>query len=132
MARYLSQSWAEELNAAVGASGAVEAAGAGSVLTVQQVVTGGPDGDVRYWVRLGPGPVTVGLGEVPAPDVTITEPYETAVAVNRGELTSEAAFLSGRAQVSGDLAALVEHQATLQGLGAAAAAVRAHTSYGTT
>lgn len=96
-------------------------------------MTGGPDGDLRYWVHIEDGSVRAVLGDAEAaqldPDATVTESYETAAAVNRGELSTEDAFLEGRIRLRGDIAVLLRHQSVLNMLGEAFAEVRSRTEY---
>ena len=127
MVRYLTPEWFEEVNAAARRSPLAGASGAR--LTVQQVVTDGPEGDVRYWVRLEDGMVQTGLGDAPDADATVRQSYETAVALLTGELSVQSAFMSGRIHLSGDMAALMDHQEVLRGADAAFADVHRHTSY---
>lgn len=129
MAQYLSTDWFEQVNHAVRSDPDLVAHLGGATFSVQQVVASAPDGEVAYWLRLDGGAVTTGMGRVTDPDVTITQSYDTAVAVVRGELSAEAAFLAGRLRLAGDLRALAAHQGVLQRVGAAAASVRASTSY---
>ena len=44
------------------------------------------------------------------PDATITQDYDTAVALWRNELTATAAYMSGKIKVSGDLMKLMQMQ----------------------
>ena len=41
------------------------------------------DGETHYWIRIGGGAIDMGIGDAEAPDATITESYETAVASRR-------------------------------------------------
>jgi len=128
MARYLSAKWFEEVNAAAGQLPSAEVT-VPARLTLQQLVTGGPDGDVRYWVRMAGGTVEAGLGEAESPDATISQSYDTAVAVVRGQTRVQTALMSGDIRVSGDVATLVDHHESLQSLDAALADVRRRTTY---
>lgn len=128
---YLSPAWFEEVSAAARRSERLRPTAAGARVTIQQVVTGGPDGEVRYWVRLEDGAVEAGPGDAAErADATVTESYETAAAVSRGELEVEAALLAGRIRLSGDVGVLLRNQAALQAVGAAFAEVRDRTTYG--
>ena len=127
MPRYLSPEWFEEINRAARAGTPAVATDASFVL--QQVVTGGPDGEVRYWVRVHGGAVEAGLGEAAGADVTVTQSYDTAAAVTSGEVTAQAALVAGRIRVSGDATLLLEHHAALAALADAVAPVRRRTSY---
>ncbi|MGH2758349.1 MAG: hypothetical protein ACRDKJ_02185, partial [Actinomycetota bacterium] len=77
MAKFLSEEWSEQAVAALNASEDVRHAAKDVELTIQQVITGGTAGEAKYWVRLSDGGVDGAIGDAPAPDVTITEDYET-------------------------------------------------------
>jgi putative sterol carrier protein len=127
VARFLSQEWIDELNAAARATpaDAVDTC----ELTIQQVVTGTATGDFQYAVRVGDGRVSVMAGRADRADATITEDHTTAVDVARGELSPQAAFLAGRIRVSGDMGALVAAQGALHRLEAAFDQVRGATTF---
>ena len=129
VAAYLSPEWFEQLNRAADRVGDALQCSAGIHLTIQQVVSGGPLGDVRYWVRVDDGTVAAGLGQADDPDATISQSYSTAVAVATGELDVEEALMAGRIRLSGNVAALIQHQEALLGLDAAFADVPRRTSY---
>jgi putative sterol carrier protein len=76
----------------------------------------------------GAGAVLV-RGPAPAPDATFTEDYATAGAIARGELTTQAALLSGQIRVAGNMATLSARQADLAGLDPVGPVVRAGTTY---
>lgn len=97
-------------------------------LAIHQRVTGGPDGDVEYTVRLDHGVLSVERGPGPA-DVDIVEDYGTAAAISQGRLSPAAAFAAGRLQVRGSIGLLVAHQETLAALGAGMAGMAAATTY---
>lgn len=122
MAAFLSRAWLEELDGAARADAGLRAATAGARVTLQQVVTGGPDGDVRYWVQVDDGEVRVGAGAAERPDATVTQSYATAVAVRAGQLSLEEALLAGRIRLAGDVATLARHQGALLGVAGALAA----------
>lgn len=129
MARYLSAEWFDEVNAAAAAAADLSDAAVGLRLVIQQVVTDGPEGDVRYVVRVEDGRVTVVPGEAPDADVTVTEDHATATAVGCGELAAPAAFMTGRIRVTGDTGVLMDAQPALHRLDAVFAGVRQRTTY---
>ncbi len=129
MGRYLSPQWFEEVDAAIGQDGRVPSHDAGAGLTLQQVVTDSPEGEVRYWLRLRDGALEIGLGDAKAPDATISQSYETAVAVVTGQLSVQAALMAGRIRLSGNMTALLGHQEALKASDAAFADVRRRTTY---
>lgn len=129
MAAYLSSAWFDDLNELARADVGLRTATAGARVIIQQVVTGGPGGDVRYWVRLDDGLVEAAPGEATQADATVTQSYPTAVALSRGELRVQDALLAGQARLTGDVGALVRHQAALQAVATALATVHSRTTY---
>jgi putative sterol carrier protein len=127
MARYLSPEWFDDLNAA--ARQRSEPVPGSTRLTLQQVVTDGPDGEVRYWVRLDGGTVRAELGEAESPDAVISQSYDTAVGLVRGDVRVQTALMSGDIRLAGDIATLVDRQEELRGLDAAFTDLRGRTSY---
>jgi putative sterol carrier protein len=125
MAQYLSPEWIDELDAALSADDAVRKATADVALTVQQVVTGGPGGDVAWHVVVDHGAVAVRPGTTDDADVTFRQDRDTARAVAGGELSAQAAFMIGKLTVTGDVGKLIEHQAAFTGIDDATDAVRA-------
>ncbi len=142
MARFLSSSWAAEVNAALESAGGCGSDPEGGLATVDgtftvvQEVRGAPDGDVRVILRVTDGAMELSLEEaahVPdvadhggdepdgrEPDVTIVTSYDDAVAMSKGELAPAEALNAGRIRVRGDLSVLVAAQQMLM-------AARAHT-----
>ena len=85
----------------------------GLAAKVQQVITT-PEGEKRYWFTLEGGKAQLGMGEAPDKvDATITQDYDTAVALSKNELTGTAAYMSGKLRVSGDLMKLMQLQGAL-------------------
>ena len=116
MALYLSSEWLAEADRAAAASTSLRAATADVTLVVQQVVTGGPDGDTAYHVVVDHGAVSVVPGPAAKPDVTFTEDHATAVAIGRGELSAQTAFMVGKLRVGGDLERLLDQQDSFSGI----------------
>jgi putative sterol carrier protein len=110
--KFLSEEWAKEVKNALSSSDAVKSAAGSMTARVQQVVNG-PEGEKKYWFKLEGGEVDLGLGEIDNPDATITQDYDTAVALSKNELTGTAAYMSGKLRVSGDLMKLMQLQGVL-------------------
>jgi predicted lipid carrier protein YhbT len=104
MAKYLSQEWMEQgLKLAES-----QPERPGATARMQYVVTGGPDGDISYYWILENGKLLESvLGELPDPDFTLTQSYDDAVKVQKGELDANAAFMQGRVKVTGNMAKLM-------------------------
>jgi putative sterol carrier protein len=102
--KYLSQEWLDELREA--AVSQPERPGASA--RIQYAVTGGPDGDVRYYWILEDGKLLESaLGTVDDADITLTLTYDDSVKVQQGELDANAAFMQGRMKVTGNMGKLM-------------------------
>ncbi len=104
MPKYLSQEWmdtAKEL-----AQDFPETPGAS--VRMQQVITGGPEGDVRYYTVIENGKtIEQSLGEDPDAEVTLTLTYDDSVKMQKAELDETAAFMQGRLKVKGNMGKLM-------------------------
>lgn len=125
MPRFLSPAWLERLAASAGGVSVDPSCR----LTLRQVVTCTPDGDVRYTVRVAEGRIEVDGSGAVDPDVTFTSDWPTASAMSRGELAAQDAFMAGRLRLGGDVAALLAHAPALAALDDAYAELRAATTY---
>ena len=87
----------------------------GATARLQHVVTGAPEGDVRYHQTIVDGRLAeVGLGDHPDAEVTLTQTYADAREVARGELDASAAFMQGRTKVVGDMGKVMALMPLLQ------------------
>jgi putative sterol carrier protein len=103
--KYLSQAWLDEARAL--ATDQPERPGASA--TVQFVVTGGPDGDVKYYWVLQDGQLAeASIGQLPDAEVTLTTGYQDSVAIQKGELDPNAAFMQGKTKVTGNMGKLMQ------------------------
>lgn len=127
MARFLSPEWFAALGAATGDE---TAALTSSRWVIEQVVTGAPEGDVRYQVIVDDGGTTrIHAGAGATPTVTFTSAYPTAAAIARGELSTHGALMDGRVRVSGDLGAMADALGHVVGTDLVPDAVRDSTTY---
>jgi putative sterol carrier protein len=80
----------------------------GATARMQSVVTGAPDGDVSYYTVIENGKILENaLGTDEEPDFTMTQGYDDAVKVLKGELDANAAFMQGRVKVTGNMGKLM-------------------------
>ncbi len=104
MAKYLTQEWLDETRAMA----ADQPERPGASVRMNYVVTGGPDGDVRYYWILETGRlVDSRLGSLEDGEVTLTTAWEDAVKITQGELDTNAAFMQGKVKVAGNMAKLM-------------------------
>lgn len=104
MAKWLSQEWLDESTRL----SVDQPERPGASARIQYVITGGPDGDVAYYWVVEDGHLRENrLGELADAEVVLTESYDDAMAIQKGELDMNAAFLQGRVKVDGDVAKLM-------------------------
>jgi len=116
---FLSPSWLEQLSALAGGDEVGPDA-----LIIQQVVTGGPTGDIAFVLDIETGRVRARPGRDTRAVATLTEAWDTAVQLHRGDLTAREAFLGGLIRVRGDVRCLVQAATGLAALGPAIAGLR--------
>jgi alkyl sulfatase BDS1-like metallo-beta-lactamase superfamily hydrolase len=80
----------------------------GATARMQYVITGGPEGDIKYYWVLEDGHIKENrLGVLDDPELTLTQSYEDALKTQKGELDEQAAFMQGRVKVEGNMAKLM-------------------------
>jgi putative sterol carrier protein len=104
VSKYLSQEWLDEGREL--AKDQPERPGASAKM--QYVITGGPDGDVKYyWVLENGKLIESKLGEVADADFTMTIGYDDSVSIAKGELDANAGFMQGKVKVAGNMGKLM-------------------------
>ncbi len=96
-------------------------------VTIGVRVTGGPEGDRRY--RLVLGPDRVGLDQAEAAGATMSLTWDDATAIAQGQSSAQRAFLDGRLKLGGDTGLLLGHQDELNEIDDRLAQLRAATTY---
>ena len=96
----LTQEWLDAERAASAKQPEVPGASA----RVQWVVTGGPDGDVRFTSVIEDGRIVEQqLGEDAAADFTLTAPFALFEAIHDGEVDETVAFMQGKLKFAGNM-----------------------------
>jgi putative sterol carrier protein len=119
VSKFLSEDWAQDVTAALNNHDGFKNALGAADLGIQFEVEDGPDEDVSYYLSASGGKAVMALGNLDDADVTVKQSYETAVAIFKGELNTQTAFMTGKLKVSGNLAKLMMHQNVIQQWGAA-------------
>jgi putative sterol carrier protein len=124
VARFLTEEWLTALADAMNAHEGFRDAIANVDLTLQFEVTDPPDGALgRYWVAVGGGEAKTGAGDADDADASISSNYENAVAISKGELNTQMAFMTGKIKVAGNMGKLMMHQTLLTQFASAASDV---------
>ena len=110
--KFLSQEWTEALTAQLNDDPAFKEAAASANCTIQQVISG-PDGETHYWTKLEDGVISMGIGDLPSPEATITQSYDTSVALAKRELSPVTGFMMGKIKVAGNMGLLLSLQGVL-------------------
>ena len=97
---FLSDAWFE----LVRSLGAALPERPGATARVQHIVTGAPDGEVRYLHTVVDGRTAdLAPGSDESADVTFTNTYADAQALAKGELHAPVLFMQGRTKMAGDM-----------------------------
>ncbi len=119
--KFLTEEWATTMTDALNSSEDFKKAASGQQVKLQQVVTETPDGgESKYYFTLDGGNAQVGLGEVADAEATITQNYQTAVAIVKEELNAQNAFMQGKLKVSGNMMKLMQLQGVFNAMPKAA------------
>lgn len=110
--RFLSDEWAQALKAELNESEDFRQAAAGHKATIQQIITGA-DGTTHYWITIGDGKIDLGVGDIDGEDATITQSYDSAAALARGELSPVTAFMTGKLKIAGNMGMILGLQGAL-------------------
>ena len=120
--KFLSEEWAEALKTELNRDEAFRQAASGKRATIQQIITG--DGEpMHYWITIVDGTIDLGVGDVGDEDATITQSYESAAALARGELSPVTAFMTGKLKVAGNMGMILGLQGALSQLPSAMAKI---------
>lgn len=88
-------------------------------LGVQFVVSDHPEGELQYYLDIAGGSATMTRGTLDGADVSITNTYETAAGISKGEINTQMAFMTGKIKVGGNMAKIMMNQAVLNQFAAA-------------
>jgi putative sterol carrier protein len=114
LAKFLTAAWLENLTEALNAHEGFSGAIADVDLKLQFEVPDAPDDtEGTYHLAIAEGRALAAPGDIDGADATITNDYETAVAISKGELNTQMAFMTGKIKVGGNMAKLMMNQALL-------------------
>ena len=108
--KYLSKEWADEFNTRAAENAAPYK---GKKATLLNVVSDAPDGEVHYVIHFGNDSATITIGDQPDAEITMKQAYDTAVAINKGEMDGQRAFMQGKVKISGKMVKMMQLRAAL-------------------
>ncbi len=71
------------------------------------------DGELHYYLTIAGGSAELARGDLENADVTVTNSYETAVGISKGDLNTQMAFMTGKLRVAGNMAKLMMNQGVI-------------------
>lgn len=115
--RFLTEEWAAAVTDTLNSSEDFRAAAGSHGARLQFVATDVPGGgEAKYYFKLEDGKAVMDLGELADAEATITNTYATAVAVDKGELNPQNAFMQGKLRISGNMMKLLQLQGVLSAM----------------
>lgn len=120
--KFLTEEWMSAIQEAMNTDADLGQAIADVELSMQFTVTEAPEGTTPdYSITLAGGEATVTPGEMDGADVAITNDFETAVGISKGDTNTQMAFMTGKLKVSGNMGKLMMNQAALNKISSALA-----------
>ena len=127
--RYLSLDWLDELGRVVETDDDLRELATEHEIGITQIVREGPEGDITYHLQVAAGAARFGPGPAEPEHVRMEQSWDTAVAVAKGELNAQDAFVSGHIRLFGDQQRLLASQPVFRALDAVFTDVRSRTEY---
>lgn len=114
LSRFLTEEYMTEATTTLGAHSGFSAAISSVELGLQFVVSDHPDdGELHYYLSIAGGSAELTRGELEKADVTVTNSYETAVGISKGDLDTQMAFMTGKLRIAGNMAKLMMNQGVI-------------------
>ncbi len=111
MAKFLSDDYLSAATEALAANESFQGVIVNVDLTIQFTVTDTPSGDdIDYTLKIADGTAGLYPGVDEAADVTVTNSYDTAAGISKGQVNTQMAFMQGKLKVGGNMAALLMNQ----------------------
>ena len=112
--KFLSSEYMEAATATLASDAAFQARIGATELGLQFEVNDTPSGEtIAYHLDVGGGVASMSLGQLDAPDATITSSLATAQAISQGDLNVQMALMTGKIKVDGSMAVLMLNQGLL-------------------
>ena len=126
---YLSNEWINAVAEGIKLNNEIAVVGRDNTISVTQIITGTPHGDVTYHLESREGKITFASGPATASDIAFTQDWATAVGVATGKINAQEAFISGKIRFKGDHERVIATQPLFLALDQVFSAVNANTNF---
>ena len=126
---YLSNEWISAVADGIKANNEIIAVARENTVSVTQIITGTPRGDVTYHLESRDGKITFASGPATVSDIAFTQDWATAVGVATGKINAQEAFISGKIRFKGDHERVIATQPLFLALDVVFSAVNANTNF---
>lgn len=126
---YLSIEWINAVAEGINKSGEISAVAHDNPVSVTQIITGTPHGDITYHLESRDGKVSFAGGAAKVSDIAFTQDWATAVGVATGKVNAQEAFISGKIRFKGDHERVIATQPLFLALDVVFSSVNANTNF---
>ncbi len=126
---YLSKEWIRAVAEGIKLNKEISVVARDNTVSVTQIITGTPQGDVTYHLESRDGEITFASGPATVSDIAFTQDWATAVGVATGKINAQEAFISGKIRFKGDHERVIATQPLFLALDAVFSAVNANTNF---
>ena len=126
---YLSNEWINAVASGIKLNNDIAVAARDYSVSVTQIVTSTPRGDVTYHLESRDGKITFASGPAKVSDVAFTQDWKTAVGVATGKINAQEAFISGKIRFKGDHERVIATQPLFLALDVVFTSVNANTNF---
>ncbi len=126
---YLSNEWINAVAEGIKLNDEIAAVASDNTISVTQIITGTPHGDVTYHLESRDGKITFASGPATVSDIAFTQDWATAVGVATGKINAQEAFISGKIHFKGDHERVIATQPLFLALDQVFSAVNANTNF---
>lgn len=126
---YLSNEWITRVAEGIAANEKIKTLAKQNTVSVTQIVTGTPRGEVTYHLESRDGKISFASGPAKVSDIAFTQDWGTAVGVATGKVNAQEAFISGKIRFKGDHERVIATQPLFLALDEVFSAVNADTNF---
>ena len=126
---YLSNEWINAVAEGIKLNNEIAIVARDNTISVTQIITGTPHGDISYHLESRDGKITFASGPATVSDIAFTQDWATAVGVATGKINAQEAFISGKIRFKGDHERVIATQPLFLALDVVFSVVNANTNF---